>query len=204
MPSRRPIDAEVPIPPPLTDLPAALRALRTDRERLFVWHYMFNGGEGAKAARAAGYSDVAEGAKVRASQLLTRDDVQEAVRALCTKYLFSLAPTALVKLRQHLLSDNEKISLKATELTLSRTGFGERQSLDVNVSGSVTVDHTSEALEQLRTLRGLGVPREKLVDIFGFSGLARYERMLAARDAPKLIEGEVVDPADVSHDEHSS
>lgn len=194
---------ETPDPPAMTDLPEAVRSLRNDRERLFVWHYMFNGGDGAKAARAAGYSDVKEGAKVRAHGLLQKQEVQDALKSLCTKYLFSLAPVALVNLRKHLMSDNERISLKATEMTLSRTGFAERQSLDVNVSGSVEVNHTEETLTQLRTLKDLGVPRDKLVDIFGFSGLARYEGMLAERAqraAPKMIEGEVVEKTTTSRE----
>lgn len=183
----------IPLLPPASDLPEAVLALRTERERAFVWTYMFNGGDGAKAARAAGYSDVKEGAKVRAHGLLQRGDVQEALRSLCTKYLFSLAPVALVKLRKHLLSDNERVSLKAVDMTLSRTGHSERTALDVNVSGEVRhVDHTKAAVEDLRRLKSLGVPKPELEKVFGFSGLSRYERLLAADDA-KLIEARPAD-----------
>ena len=61
-------------------------------------------------------------------------------------------------------------------------------------STDVTVNHTDSALQDLRTLIGLGVAREKLVEIFGFSGLSRYEKMLEEQDrrSGKLIEGEVV------------
>lgn len=180
-----------PLLPPASDLPEAVLALRTERERIFVWTYMFNGGDGAKAARAAGYSDVKEGAKVRAHGLLQRAEVHDALRALCTKYLFSLAPVALVRLRKHLLSDNERVSLKAVDMTLSRTGHSERTALDVNVSGGVTINHTDAAVEDLRRLKALGVPREKLLEAFGFSGLSRYEKLLAASEAAKMIEARV-------------
>ncbi len=78
--------------------------------------------------------------------------------------------------------------------TLSRLGLVERAGVDVNVSGEVQVNHTDQAIADLRALRLLQVPRPKLEEIFGFSGLSRYERMLDAADgrAPKLIEGEVV------------
>lgn len=183
----------VPLLPPSTDLPPAVLALRHERERVFVWTYMFNGGDGAKAARAARYSDKSEGCKVRAHGLLQRDDIQGALRELCTKYLFSLAPIAMIKLREHLFSENEKISQKAVDMTLSRTGHSERTALDVNVGGRVEVSHTDAAVEDLRRLMALGVPREKLLESFGFSGLSRYEKLLAASDAAKVIEAQPAD-----------
>lgn len=156
---------------------------------------MFNGADGAKAARAAGYSDVKEGCKVRAHWLLHRADIQKALQELCTKYLFSLAPKAIFRLGGLLDKPNHRHHAKAIEMTLSRTGHGERTALDVNVSGGVTVSRTEDALDTLRTLRSLGVPREKLVETFGFSGLARYEKLLdaAAAGEAKQIEGEVVE-----------
>lgn len=178
-----------PLMPPLPDLPEAVVALRDERQRSFVWHYMLNGGDGAKAARLSGYSDVKEACKVRASQLLQRADIQAALQELCTRYLFSLAPKAVFRLGKLLDDPKHKHHAKAIDMTLSRTGFGERTAVDVNVSGSVQVNHTREAVEQLRMFRGMGVPREKLVEIFGFSGLERYEKMLVEADA-KVIEHE--------------
>jgi len=190
--------AVVPLMPPLTELPEAVQALRSEKERAFVWHYMWNGGNGAQAARDAGYSDVKGGAKVRGFEVLLRDDVLEALRALGTRYLYSLQPLALIKLREHLVSDNEKISQKAVDMTLSRTGLSERTAVDVNVHGSVQVNHVDAAVEDLRRLKALGVPHEKLVETFGFSGLSRYEKLLAASEAakavPAIIEGEVSSP----------
>lgn len=183
----------IPLHPPLSELPEAVQALRTERERVFVWTYMLNGANGSKAAKAAGYSDVKEGAKVRAHMLLQREDIQAALRELSIRYLHSLAPIALFKLRKHLNSDNERVSLKATDMVLARTGFSERTALDVTVGGTVTVNHKDAAVADLRRMIALGAPEDKLIEIFGFSGLTRYRKMLAADDAkalPAPIDGE--------------
>ena len=183
----------IPLLPPLQHLPEAVQALRHERERVFVWHYMLNGANGADAARKAGYSDKKEGAKVRAHELLHRDDIQQALRELSTRYLFSLAPKALFRLSTLLESESEPVALKAVAMTLSRTGFAERTGLDVTVDGQVkVVDHTTAAVADLRRLKGLGVPRAELERVFGFTGLSRYEKLLAAEDA-KLIEAQATE-----------
>lgn len=178
---------EIPIMPLPDQLPEALRELREDRWRRFVWNYVFNGAQGAAAARAAGYPDSSEAAKVRACQLLQRDDIVEAISALTTKYLFSLAPRAVLRLGELLDNPRHPKHDKAIAMVLGSTGHGERSTVDLNVSGSVSVNHTDAALNDLRALLALKVPREKLVEVFGHSGLDRYERMLAAADA-KVIE----------------
>jgi hypothetical protein len=86
---------------------------------------------------------------------------------------------------------------------LSKLGYSERTAVDVNVSGEVQVSHTDAAVEDLRRLKAIGVPREKLLEVFGFSGLGRYEAMLAERDAraPRVIEHKP-DEAAGSIDQH--
>jgi hypothetical protein len=185
---------DVPLMPPLAELPESVSRLREDRARKFVWFYMMGGANGAEAARAAGFSDHLDAAKVRAHHLLHRSDVQAALRDLGQRYLYNLMPKALVKLDELLDSKNAADRGKAIDRVLNRVpGFSERTGLDVNVQAEVTVNHTTAAVEDLRRLVALGVPREKLIETFGFSGLARYERMLAELDAraPKVIEGEV-------------
>lgn len=181
--------AVVPLLPPITDLPEAVQVLRTERERAFVWHYMFNGGNGAAAARKAGYSDVKDGAKVRAHGLLQRNDIQAALSELVQRYMFSLAPVAMLRLGQLLRSKDEKIAAKAVAMALPRVGLPERTALDVNVQGNVTVDHTQAAADDLARMIELGVPEEKLIEAFGFSGLSRYRRLLA--DRAKQVEAKV-------------
>lgn len=172
----------IPIMPDAADLPETLRDLKKPEWRKFVWAYVFNGANGAAAARAAGYSDHMERCKVTAHGLLQRDDVADAVKALCTKYLFSLAPKAILRLNELLDNPNHPKHDKAIDMALSRSGHGEKSTLDVNLSGSVSVNHTDAALDDLRRLKALGLAREKLVEIFGFSGLDRYEKMLAIAD----------------------
>jgi hypothetical protein len=172
---------DLPLLPPLADMPEALRDVRDERRRRFAWFYVFNGANGSAAAVAAGYSDVAGGAKVQAHHVLQRDDVQNAIKALTTRYLFSLAPKAVLRLEELLDNPKHPKHDKAIEMTLSRSGHGEKSQVDVNVSGSVTLNHTDTALEDLRRLVELGAPREKLIEAFGVSGLIRYEGMLAEK-----------------------
>jgi hypothetical protein len=40
-------------------------------------------------------------------------------------------------------------------------------------------------VEDLQRLKSLGVPREQLLETFGYSGLDRYEKLLAERQ-PKV------------------
>jgi|SRR5665213_906129 len=170
---------EIPLPPALDDLPEAMQSIRDERRRAFAWNYVFNGANGTAAAKAAGYSDASEACKVRAHHLLQRDDVQAGIKALTTRYLFSLAPKAVLRLEELLDNPKHPKHDKAIEMTLSRSGHGEKSSVDVNVSGSVTLNHTDSAIEDLRRLMALGTPRDRLIEAFGFSGLGRYERMLA-------------------------
>lgn len=163
-----------------------------ERERRFVWAYLLNamtdGKEnGAQAARDAGYSDVKEGAKVRACQALQRDDVLDAMQEVAARQLRGLAIPAVVALSRLLDKPDHAEHRKAAEMVLNRVGMAERIAVDVNHSGEVTVNHTDQALADLERLIELQVPRAKLEEIFGFSGLTRYERMLAAR-RPKVIE----------------
>jgi hypothetical protein len=184
---------DYPVLPPLEHLPEAVQQLRNDRERLFCWHYMWSGGEGAKAARAAGYPSTTSAARVAAHRLLQRTDVLNAIRELGMRYLYSLQPKALIRQGKLLDSEDEKVAQRAIDSVLARTGIGERTAVDVNVSGSVqVVDHTQAAVADLKRLLELGVPREKLVEVFGFSGLFKYERLLAGEQA-KLIEAVVVE-----------
>lgn len=178
------VNDPVPFMPDDADLPAALRDLRKATHRKFVWLYAFNGGHGSAAARGAGYSDKGEACKVRACVLLQRDDIQAAIDALIGKYLFSLAPKAVLRLEQLLDDPKHPSHTKAIEMALSRSGHGEKSSVDVNVK--VAIDHVAEAVEHLRILKGLGVPRAELEQTFRFSGLGRYERLLEERGARQL------------------
>jgi phage terminase small subunit len=164
----------------------------SERERKFVWFYVTNEGppNAAQAARDAGYSDSSEAAKVRGSQLMHRERVLAALEEVGKKAFRGLLAPAIKAAGKLIDNDKHVDHSKAVFTTLARLGLGEKSTVDVNVAGEVTVNHTDQALNDLRTLLGLGVAREKLVEIFGFSGLSRYEKMLAEQDerAPKVIE----------------
>ena len=64
-------------------------------------------------------------------------------------------------------------------------------------------DPDREALEELRALRKLGTPREKLLELYGSNGLDRIETLEAADTAQrasqaKLIEGRVIEHQEAS------
>lgn len=176
-----------------------VQALR-DRERRFVWAYLLNsmtevGANGAQSARDAGYSDVADGAKVRAHHLLHRADVQDAIQELAARELRGLALPALAALGSILKKPEHPDRQKVALSILSRIGLSEQSAVNLNVSGEISVNHTDATLDALEYMQGLCVPREKLIEKFGYSGLERYERMLEERrrKQPRLIEGEVLD-----------
>lgn len=171
----------------------------TERERLFVLHYLnmcfeFGKVDATAAARLAGYSDpggVSSAIRVRAHELMHRERVREAmIEVGRTEFIGLLLPA--IAARKKLIEDGKhRDHGGAVSSTLSALGLGERSTVDVNVNGTVTVNHTDAAVDDLARMLELGVSREKLIEAFGYSGLERYERMLAdkrAREA-KLIEG---------------
>lgn len=181
-------------PPNWSGFGPKMQALR-ERERRFVWAYLMNsltdGREnGAQAARDAGYSDASEGAKVRAHGLLHRDEVLDALQEVAARELRGLAVPAVMALSRLLHKSDHFEHRKSIEMVLNRVGMGERTQIDVNVTGEVTVNHTDAAIDDLRRLIELGASDEKLVEVFGYSGLERYRKMLAEQErrAPKVIE----------------
>lgn len=167
----------------------------TKREREFVFNFVRNGGNGTKAVRDAPSLTSHPGtSRVTAHNYLHRERVLDAIDEVGRQAFRGLLVPAITAMRLMIENRNHPDHARAVTTVLSRLGLGERAAVDVNVAGSVEVNHTQAAIEQLRALRDLGVPQEKLVDIFGFSGLSRYQKMLDELDRgkPKLIEGEVV------------
>jgi phage terminase small subunit len=167
----------------------------SERERQFVWFYVIDDdGDATAAARKAGFVDNGTGAiRVAGHRLMHRERVLAAIEEVGTKAFRGLLMPA-VRATKHMIENPKHADhAKAVLSTLSRLGKSERSGIDVNVTGEITHNHTDSAIEDLRRLLDLGVPREKLIETFGFSGLSRYERMLAEADAraPKLIEGTV-------------
>jgi hypothetical protein len=168
-----------------------------ERERKFVWYYVTAADENAsEAARIAGYADPgghSSSVRGQAHHLMHRERVLAAIEEVATKAFRGLLMPA-VRAARNMIDDKKHGDHAKTVLsTLSRLGKSERTGVDVNVTGDLTVNHTDQALRDLRALLELQVPREKLIEVFGFSGLSRYEKMLAEADGrgAKLIEGTV-------------
>jgi hypothetical protein len=176
----------------------------SERERIFAYAVATGIAESAtEAARMAGYVD-GSAINVTAHKVLHRPRVIEAIEEVCRTEFRNLVPL-VIRAAKRVLEDSEHPDhVKLVNSLLSRLGYGERAAVDVNVTGEIAVDHTTAAVEDLRRLKALGLPRERLLQVFGFSGLDRYERMLAERDArgPKVIEHQPDEAAPGSIDEH--
>jgi phage terminase small subunit len=178
----------------------AMLALPTDRHRAFVRAlYQVKPGHGAnvKAAKLAGWgcpSSSAQSMATIASRLAHDERVLEAIREEDEKRIRSSAPRAISALSRLVENPKHKDHARGIAMVLDRVHPAEtRHLVDVHHHA---VDHSAEAVAQLRMLKSLDVPRSKLEEVFGFSGLPRYERLLEIEDAkksPRLIEGIAVE-----------
>lgn len=181
----------------MTDLPATedfgpKMLACTEKERRFVWAYLMNGGNGTKAARAAGYSDKSEACKVRAHGLLHKDRVLEALHEVSWKTLRGLSLVATLKAEKILKAKDHPDLAKMIFGVWSRTGFAEKTVHENHTT--VEVSHTDATLDALAWMKSMEVPRAKLIEHFGYSGLPRYERMLEEREARrgmKVVDGRI-------------
>jgi hypothetical protein len=170
----------------------------SEMERKFVIAYVTNNnGNATQAARDAGYSDLGKDSpaiRVRAFEVIHRERVLAAIEEVGKKAFRGLLVPAIRATIKLIENEKHPDHARTVSSTLARLGITEKTGVDVSISGELTVNHTDSALADLRALLALQVPREKLIEIFGFSGLSRYEKMLAEADsrAPKLLEGEVV------------
>jgi phage terminase small subunit len=173
--------------PDESELGPAMLALSPKR-RLFVLE-LANGpggyGSEVRAARASGYSGDDETVRAAAYKIVHDDKVQAALREVGAKMIRASA-FAAIRQTERIANDVEhRDCLKACLALLDRGGFA------VESHHTVTVEHKSlddQALEALRTMRGLKASREQLLEMFGANGLARYENMLA--DKSTVIEAQ--------------
>jgi hypothetical protein len=179
----------------------AMKSLPSDRHRAFVLSlYQIKPGYGAhvKAAKLAGFGSSTSSAhsfSTIAARLAHDERILAALFEEDQKRIRASAPRAIRALR-HLIEDPEhKDHARGIGMVLDRVHPAEtRHTVDV----VHRVDHDAEAIAQLRMLKQLDVPRAKLEEVFGFTGLSRYEHLLDIEDAkrrpgPKLIEGMAVE-----------
>jgi len=170
------------------------------REQKFVVEYLRNGGNGADAARLAGYSNASDGAKVRAHALLSRVKILDALDEHGRKAFRGLLAPTLAAAKAILNNPSHPDHGKMVNSLLSRLGYGEKTAVDVHVTGEIELNHTDAALRDLEIMQALGIPEERLIETFGWSGLGRYRKMLAEKDSkrdPKLIEGRAEPPGKI-------
>jgi hypothetical protein len=192
------------VAPEGTEWGPAMRALPSDRHRLFVMSmYAVPPGHGAgvKAAKAAHFgttTTTVQSWSVIAWRLCHDQRIQAALREEDLRRIRVSAPRAVSALERLVENPRHKDHVRAIDLMLSRAHPIETHAV---ITHQVAVDHNSEALQQLKLMKELGVPRPQLEAFFGYNGLPRFEAMLAERDgkaAPKMIEAAAVDvtPAD--------
>jgi hypothetical protein len=160
----------------------------SDRERKFVWAFLENGcKDAADAARKAGFSDPgphSSAIRVRGHELRHRARVIEAMKEVARTYFGGLLLPAVLAAEDILLNPKHPDHAAMIKAILGSNGLGDRTKLDLSVSGQIEhtiTNRTDAALDSLEYLVSMEVPRQKLIDTFGFSGLARYEKMLLER-----------------------
>lgn len=118
-----------------------MQALATDKRRRFAWIMGCGERSAADAARRAGFSDVKEGCKVRASQMMHDPDVLAAIEEVARKVLLGLAPLAIRQARGVLEDPEHPAHARMIETILDRTGHFAK------TEHKVTVEHTLDTKE---------------------------------------------------------
>ncbi len=168
------------------------------KERAFI-AALLEGKSGAQAAREAAYgaedgTSTAETMARIAHRTLGRSRVVDALAEQSRKTIRSLAPSAIQAVKDILTTTSHKDRAKVA-LNLIERIDPTVQRVDAHVVHEI-VDHRRDAIEQLRSLKALGVAREKLEELFGFTGLPMLEKQLADQDA-KTIDAEFTEVSDV-------
>ena len=179
-----------------TEWGPCMAAIRSDRHRAFVlalYSVPLGYGANVTAAKMAGFGTSTTSAKcwsVIASRLAHDDKILAALHEEDQKRIRASAPRAIRALTNLVEDPGHRDHVRGIGMILDRVHPLEtRHTVDV----VHRVDHNAEALDHLALMKKLGVARDKLVEMFGFSGLDRYERLLAERNPPKRVSGPVIE-----------
>lgn len=171
----------------------AMNALPNDKWRAFVIHYLIEApafGAATRAARAAGFGTPTTRPIVMARyahRVMQDHRMQKALMEQSKLLLRAHAPEAVNALLAIVRDVRHKDHARGVQMLLDRTDSVELHS---TVTHQVEINHTDEALRELAFLKKHNVDRAALEEMFGYSGLSRYEAMLAERDAtPKRVSG---------------
>jgi hypothetical protein len=163
--------------------------------------YTIKPGYGAHvaAAKLAGFgtsTSTPQSWSVIASRLAHDDKILAAIFEEDQRRIRSSAPRAVMALQNLLEDPSHKDHARGIGMVMDRVHPVEtRQVIDVTHRVD---DHLAETLHHLRYLKSLNVTREKLEQEFGYTGLGRYENLLALEDAKtagRLIEAQPEPPA---------
>jgi hypothetical protein len=179
----------------------AMKNLPNDEWRAWAEHYVTEKpGHGAIAAatRKAGFGKNSTPTNIaKIGWRMSRDERMIAAIAELSRAIIRVgAPQAANAILNVIMDPTHKDHVRACDIVLSRSDPVEtRHKMDVVHR---TVDPDQEALEELRALRQLGTPREKLIGLFGHNGLERIEALERADNArradnAKVIDGEVLE-----------
>lgn len=149
-----------------TDYGPAMAAL-TEKQRGFVLAMLtIPGCSHAQAAREAGYSDTADGAKSRGYYCAHNPAVQAAIREEAGKRLNSLSLVAANVMMEVMLDPegDPRNKTKAAMAVLDRTGFAAAQ--NINVNKTVTDNSGAALMERIQKAAAvLGVEPAQLLGL---------------------------------------
>jgi hypothetical protein len=189
----------------LGELGPAMKALPNDRWREFVYHYtraMPRKGALVAAYRAAGFGQGSTPAsQAKAAWLMSRDERTIAAIAEESKKILRVAyPEGANALINLIRDPTHKDHGRALGMLMDRV-FPVETRHNIEVVHK-TVDPDLEAIEELRALRQLGTSREKLIELFGASGLPRIEALESADAAQRAEKAKVID--DIKYEDISA
>jgi phage terminase small subunit len=208
-PKRRPRGVPNPLPEPLpsiedTDFGPAMKALRSDRHRMFVLAlYSVRPGHGAqvRAAKAAGFGTTTTSPQswsVIASRLAHDEKIQAALAEEDQKRIRASAPRAVRALAAMVENSKHKDHARAVGMVLDRVHPTETISHHtVDVTHNHKIGGDEAGMELLELMQSFEVPRSKLIETFGANGLPRLEEKLAARGPRPPI---TLNPAEYTED----
>lgn len=152
----------------------------------------------ARAAKAAGYSATSnDGLSRAANKLFHRPRVIAAIQELTKLLIRKDAPMAVRTVREIMSDKSHRDRLKAARTVLERVDAVEQHhKVDVEINDR-RKSHDEQAIEILRYYKSLGLDRDALEKIFGFSGHSILEEKLAKADATRAITHERLQRADV-------
>jgi hypothetical protein len=172
-----------------------MKALPKDQWREFVYHYVRQPpqkGALVEAYRHAGFGKGGTPAnQAKGAWRLSRDErVIAAITEESKKILRVAYPEGANALVNLIRNPTHKEHGRAIAMLMDRVFPSEtRHNIEVVHK---TIDPDSEAIEELRALRQLGTSHEKLIELFGASGLPRIEALEAADAARRAESAKVV------------